>query len=197
MCACVTNAQINDSLNNILKNLNIETHTKVAPEPTVKVKYYPFVERNKAFSFNIGYNYSYGVEGRYKGVSGMSFALSLYGVYLDFSGNVEGNHAGNMGVDKYSGYKTQALHIGYTFPISDWMRIIPVIGYSTSAIGYYDGSDFTVDENGVSNKFHASDKSVFFDYGVVVNVTIVKWLSLYANIERRNIGMGVGVYLTF
>jgi hypothetical protein len=133
-----------------------------------------------------------------KGVSGANIAINVYGIYFDASFNVEGNHSGNTGIDKYYGYKTSSWHLGYSFPVCEWFKIIPVVGQSKYAEGFYDGLDYNVTNNGISNKFYVSgDSYTEFDYGVVFNFKICKFLNIYAAIERYNFGIGAGLSIPF
>lgn len=190
-----------DAISNAL-NLTKKYATEVAvATPTRSVKYASFLDRNKAISLNIGYNNSY-IIGRRKqpnmhGVSGISVGISVYGIYINLAANIEGSHHSNMGVDKYPGYNTLAYHIGYTLPINDWISVTPIIGKSSWQSGYYDGSDYTVDEYGVHNKFYAEDSYNAFDYGAIINVTLFKYVNVFFNITRANIGGGIGMRLPF
>lgn len=154
-------------------------------------------QHNHTFDINLGYNSSGGfipiVNDKVSGVSSMQLSLSCHGVYLDGAFNIQGDHTSNVGVDQYAGYQTYACHVGYSFPVCKWAKIIPVIGVSSWAEGYYDGSDWSVINNGIVNRFHKNYGYTAFDYGVVLNFTIAKFLNVYLNVEAHNIGGGVGV----
>jgi len=158
---------------------------------------------NKCVDVNFGYNACNGpmsvVNPDIKSVSGANLAISVYGIYFDASFNVEGNHSGNTGIDKYYGYKTSSWHLGYSFPVCKWFKIIPVLGQSKYAEGFYDGLDYHITNNGsISNKFNVSgDIYNKFDYGVVFNFNICKYLNIYTAIERYNFGIGVGISMPF
>ena len=155
-------------------------------------------EYNNTIDINLGYNNSGAlrtlVDKNICGVSGMQLSLCVYGVYLDAAFNVQGNSSSNMGIGKYKGYQTWACHIGYSFPVCKWAKIIPVVGMTSWAEGYYDGSDYYVTDDGVANRFKGNGYSYkAFDYGIVFNFTISEWVNLYVNIEAHNIGGGVGL----
>lgn len=190
-----------DAISNALKVTKEYTTEVAVATPTRSVKYSPFLDRNRAISLNIGYNNSC-IIGRRKqpnmhGVSGISVGISVYGIYINLATNTEGSHQSNMGVDKYRGYNTEAYHIGYTLPITDWLSVTPIIGKSSWQSGYYDGSDYTVDEYGVHNKFYAEDSYSAFDYGAIINVTMFKYVNVFFNITHANIGGGIGMRLPF
>jgi hypothetical protein len=149
-----------------------------------------FLSRNKGVVGAFGYN---GCGWRFDRVDGMTVMLNIYGVHLDYSFNGEGNNEGNTGIDIYYGYRTHAFHVGYSIPICDWFKVTPVIGYNNWQEGYYDGLDYTVDGNGIHNKFTATSYVRGFDFGLVLSAEIAKILVLYVNVERYNIGVGAGI----
>ena len=152
-----------------------------------------FLERNKVLEVGVGYN---GNGWTYDNINGTMLVLNIYGVHFDFGNNSEGNHENNIGVDKYSGYQMFTWHLGYSLPICDWLKITPVIGANKRASGYYDGGDYSFDSDGnVHNKFHPNSTLKGFDYGVVVTARFAKCLMAYVNIERHNIGVGIGFSL--
>lgn len=158
-----------------------------------------FLARNKGVSFGIGYNNS----GSFRllkddyitGVNGMSIYMFCWGAYLDVAFNTEGDQSGNMGIDIYDGYKTSAFHVGYAIPLCKWFRVIPVIGYSKWAEGYYDGSDYGVNGYGIVNRFYPRKHLNAVDYGVVLQFMIGKWVDIVVNVEAYNIGIGAGIIM--
>lgn len=126
-------------------------------------------------------------------VNGFQALVNIWGFHVDCAFNAEGNNEGNTGTGIYYGYRTWAVHVGYSFPICEWFKITPVVGYNYWGKGYYDGLDYTVDGNGIHNKFTPLETHKDFDYGVVLSVEIAKFIVLYANIERHNIGVGLGI----
>lgn len=201
LLSCTQVQAQSDAISSALKDTKVYATKVAVATPARGGKYSPFLDRNKAVSLNIGYNNSCFL-GKKKhpnmhGVSGMSVGISIYGVYINLAANIEGSHHSNMGVDKYQGYNTLAYHIGYTLPINDWLSVTPIIGKSDWQSGYYDGSDYTVDQYGVHNKFHAEDRYSTFDYGAIINVTIFKYVNVFFNITYANIGGGIGMRLSF
>ena len=149
-----------------------------------------FLDRNKMCIAAFGYN---GNGWRHETVDGFSAMMNILGVHIDFGFNGEGNNEGNTGIGKYYGYKTSTWHIGYSIPACEWLKITPVVGSSKWAKGYYDGLDYTADGNGIHNKFYPSEQYKKFDYGVVISAEIAKFVVLYVNVERYNIGAGLGI----
>lgn len=148
------------------------------------------IEYNKTPWAAFGYNCS-GYS--HKGVNGMCGMMNILGVHVDYAFNAEGNNEGNSGIDRYYGYETYAWHLGYSIPVTEYFKVTPVIGMSKWGEGYYDGLDYTIDENGIHNQFNATYEYRRFDYGVVLSAEIKKTIVLYVNLERENIGVGIGV----
>lgn len=155
------------------------------------------IDYNKTVDFNFGYNSSSGllpaVNSNVYPVAAMQMSLSVYGIYFDASFNVEGNHSGNTGLGQYYGNKTSSWHLGYSLPVCKWLKIIPVVGMSKWAEGYYDGSDWHLSHSGISNKFVQVGYSYnAVDFGVVFNFTVCKFINIYTNFELHNVGVGIG-----
>lgn len=160
------------------------------------------LQYNKCVDFNFGYNVCNGpmslANSNVERVSGLKISGSAFGIYFDASLNVEGNHSGNTGIDNYYGYKTSSWHLGYSFPVCRWFKIIPIVGMSKYAEGYYDGSDWYITRNGISNKFKQDGFGyIAVDYGVVFNFNIYKFLNIYTSIERCNFSIGAGISIPF
>ena len=155
------------------------------------------VERNKTFDINIGYVSCGAVAGTNRndiyGISGIQCSLSGWGVYVDIATNTEGSHSGNMGIDKYDGYYALSWHVGYALPLCNWFKVIPHIGMQTWLKGYYDGSDWYVNEGTIVNEFKdARGDYRKFDYGATLQFTAFKHLNIYVNVTSYNVGAGIG-----
>lgn len=157
------------------------------------------LDYNKEISFSVGYNSNGGItalrDNNVIGVPSIYASVQIYGFYIGLSYNSGDDHSRNLGIEKYSGYRTRAYHFGYAIPICRWFKVIPIIGYSTWESGYWDGSDWAVDSEGVYNKFYADYSHKAFDYGVSLHFTIAKFINLYTNVTANNISLGAGLTL--
>lgn len=149
------------------------------------------VEYNKVVWCAIGYN----VAGyTHEGKGGFSAVVNCCGVHIDYGENIEGSQEANMGVGIYDGYKTSAFHIGYSLPVTECFKVTPVFGVSNWAKGYYDGLDYIIDDDAyIHNKFYPTYEYSRFDYGLILSYEIERAAVVYLNIERDNIGIGVGI----
>lgn len=103
------------------------------------------------------------------GVIGLS--TTIYGFYADFMGWPR-KHANDVRIDKWEDHSQYAFHVGYQIPIHQYkegsIRIIPNIGWASIKVGYTDGEDWTVGDNGIINSFHVTEEKGGFDYGAVL-----------------------------
>ena len=59
--------------------------------------------------------------------------------------------------------------------------------------GYYDGSDWYVNEGTIVNEFKdARGDYRKFDYGATLQFTAFKHLNIYVNVTSYNVGAGIG-----
>ena len=96
------------------------------------------------FDANKGYEIGLigGVLGIYDDLSYGAFGLNFtaYGIYVDFLGMPRA-HEKSTDVDKHENEKTSiGAHLGYQFPLTNWLSIIPVVGYASVKNGTTDGS---------------------------------------------------------
>ena len=90
-------------------------------------------------------------------------------------------------------------HLGYRFAIKNKkIGIIPIIGATSSAVGYVDGYDWKVNSNGIVNKFNATNKGTYFDAGIVLDYSHKKSGSLIgykilAGATLHTIFAGIGI----
>ena len=120
------------------------------------------------------------------------FALSttIYGFYFDV-GVCPSSHESDVRVDKWDDNKALMFHAGYQLPLTKWLRVIPIIGYSHYASGTTDGSNYHVTSNGIHNEFTADESFSKFDYGTAA-VFNMNHINLQATITRYSWYLGVG-----
>ena len=84
------------------------------------------------------------------------------------------NHSSSVDIDYHSNEDSGFyMHFGYNFPVAKWFSVAPLIGYSKHVIGDYDGSNWTIYNGNISNKFYHTGPSYSgFDYGVEISFDI-------------------------
>ncbi|MBO7478497.1 MAG: hypothetical protein J6U04_11285 [Salinivirgaceae bacterium] len=124
------------------------------------------------------------------------FNMALYGFYFDCLAKPR-FHESSTDVKKWDDSFGVAFHAGYQIPIVDWFRIIPEIGYFSVSEGTTDGSKYTVDKDGIHNKYTADWKDNGLDYGVVVVLQLFDCFNLDFSITRNTMYGGLGLAYHF
>ena len=149
---------------------------------------------SKTFDINYSYNCYKCTNNSLNGLNGCKISTIIYGFYFDGSFNTEENYCRNTGVNKFYGYKTSSFHIGYSFPVFPWLRIIPVLGQATFAEGYYNGLDHVTKLDTICNEFYITGNNYKkLDYGVNIIVTLFKFINFCVSFERYNYSYGLGI----
>ena len=124
------------------------------------------------------------------------FNSMLYGFYFDLL--IKGrSHGGDVAVGKWKDKEADSFHFGYQIPIIEYVRIVPIIGYSSVKTGMTDGYNWSISQHGLSNSFNVDKKIGGFDCGgvLVLNYSII---SLYGGYTNYNMFYGgVGIELRF
>lgn len=93
------------------------------------------------------------------------------------------NHSSSVSLDYFENEdKGFYIHTGYNFQLLRWFSVAPLIGYSKHEIGDYDGSNWYVTSDGISNAFYSNDSFNGFDYGVQVSFDIPCGKGFYISI---------------
>ncbi|MBR6083078.1 MAG: hypothetical protein IKP62_09155 [Salinivirgaceae bacterium] len=127
------------------------------------------------------------------GCGGVS--MSLYGFYFDCLCKPL-FHGSSTGVEKWDDSFGFTLHAGYQIPIVDWLRIIPEIGYFSVSEGTTDGSKYSVDKDGIHNKYTADWKDKGLDYGAVMVLHFFDCFNIDFAVTRNTMygGLGFGIH---
>jgi hypothetical protein len=144
-------------------------------------------DTNNRVSFGIGISST-------RKVSSSTVVFNIKGFYFDISNNTEGNYKSYLGIDQYAGYDTSCWHVGYTIPIAYGFAITPLAGKLRWEKGYYDGGNWTVNDNGIVNEWVCTERYDAFDYGVQLKYDVLPGDyfggSIYANVSKYNYGFG-------
>ena len=123
-------------------------------------------------------------------LAGFGFNLTVWGVYFDLLIN-GAEHAGSTKVGTWNDNQGVAVHLGYQIPITQWLRVIPLVGYGEINTGITDGRDYTIDKNGVHNRYRATWRHGGFDAGGSLCFNI-KYVSIYLTGTMWSVSGGVG-----
>ena len=107
------------------------------------------------------------------GVRSSAVTFNVFGAHFDYHSNTEGNHVRNLGVDNYDGYNAISWHIGYSIPITPHFSITPLVGKVNYQEGYYNGSNWGVDDNGIVNEWVSVSELADIDFGAKATLDIL------------------------
>ena len=140
--------------------------------------------------------YSIGFQGGVMGVGkeftlgAFGFNVMLHGLYLDFSYNAP-EHITARAFNTWNDNEGFAFHIGYQIPITEFIRVIPLVGYGEINTGVTNGYEYTFNNNynysysynnndkaQGSNKYHKEWQHGGFDAGasIVLNLGPINFL---------------------
>lgn len=123
-------------------------------------------------------------------LGGFGFNVTVWGVYFDML--IHGaEHAGSTKLGPWNDKQGIALHLGYQIPITEWLRIIPLVGYGEINEGITDGSQYTIDKNGIHNRYRATWRHGGFDAGGALCFNF-KFVSVYLTGSIWSVSGGVG-----
>lgn len=101
---------------------------------------------------------------------------------------------GQTGIDTWKGTSGWAVHYGYRIPINKHLSFIPVLGHISTSSGVVDGSDWTIINNDIHNRFNVNDRKSIFDYGLVTCITVNKFVLTFKT-TPSTIGGSLGFIL--
>ena len=147
-----------------------------------------FKKANNTFNMAI----HFGGIGCSQGLGLQEFLVSttIKGVYADFGG-WPSKHGSDVDVDVWDDDKALTCHLGYQVPVTNWLRIIPMVGYAYDATGTTDGYNWSCDSNGIHNKFNIDEKVEGLDYGAAV-VFNINHVNIQGTYTKYNWYIGIG-----
>ena len=83
------------------------------------------------------------------------FNAQIYGFYCDLLLKPR-NHGNDVAIDRWKEKEALSYHFGYQIPILEYVRFIPVVGYSRVKTGITDGSNWKVTNSGINNAFYVT-----------------------------------------
>lgn len=121
-----------------------------------------FIDRNK----NISIGAHFGAVGQNEdmGLQIIMLNVTVYGVYIDFGGWPQ-SHGSDINVGIWEADKAELFHIGYQLPVTNWLKITPLIGYANDETGYTNGYNYKIDQYGIHNQFISETGISDFDFG--------------------------------
>lgn len=132
---------------------------------------------------------------------GMGLSVSLLGVYIDFMYQSPEHRIGNKIEPKvYNDHTALTINAGYKIPVTSWLNITPLIGYSNETTGITDCSTINVDfENrSIYHDYNRETLTSHFNYGLGLSFKPFSFLEIggvctshavYGNLSLNLIGL--------
>ena len=154
-----------------------------------------YLDRVEA-GFNVGQVASFSEYARFT----LGANLLFNGVYVDYlSANPEHRYSPTSDT-KWDDHRAFCINAGYQFPIIDWLRVMPLVGYVQTNDGITDSSltRWEYDEYSATTAYHPykvtpESRSHYFNYGLGISVQPCKWFSVNAIATRHAIYGGIGI----
>lgn len=152
---------------------------------SAKAQWFDFSQNTQEVSIGlnagvVGYHFNGQIDDTYLGFgSGVSF--SLMGLYLDFMYQSP-DHRWDRTITQtdYDDHTALTINLGYRIPVTSWLRLTPMIGYSNETTGKTLGNSIGVDPDSYSiyHDYVCEETFSHFNYGVGLSVRPISWLEI-------------------
>ena len=153
---------------------------------TAKAQWFDFAysRNNASIGLNlgvVGYHLGQGsIDKTYAGL-GIGANLTLSGVYLDFISQSP-EHRWNSKVSPvvYHDHTALTINLGYKVPVTHWLFITPMIGYSNETTGLTDCSTINVDyeRRSIYHDYKRQTIDNHFNYGVGLSLKLFNYIEI-------------------
>lgn len=129
---------------------------------------------------SVGYHFDGQIDETYADF-GYGLSMSLLGVYVDFMYQRPEHKFGNKITPMlYDDHTALTINAGYKIPVTKWLNLIPLIGYSNETIGTTDCSTINVDyeNHRIYHDYDVDEIYSHFNYGVGLSLKPFSWLEI-------------------
>ena len=140
-------------------------------------------DRDASIGFNIGavgYHFNGKIDKTYTGL-GFGASFSIKGIYIDciYQGP-EHRYSHKVAPQLYPDHTALTINLGYKLPVTSWLNITPLIGYSNETQGWTDCSTINIDyeNHSVYHDYDREHIQSHFNYGVGISVKPIKMLEI-------------------
>lgn len=132
---------------------------------------------------------------------GLGASLSVCGVYVDFLlSPPEHQHDNHVNQTLWNDDEAFTINVGYQIPITSWLRIAPIVGYSQTNYGITDMSTVNIEVNensgSIYHDYYPQERFHEFNFGGGLFIQPIKYAEIYAVGTRRAIYGGISLNLT-
>ena len=153
---------------------------------TAKAQLFDFAynRHNASIGINlgvVGYHFGQGqIDKTYSGF-GLGANLTLAGVYLDFIYQSPEHHWDRkVSPIVYHDHTALTINVGYKVPVTHWLFITPMVGYSNETTGLTDCSTINVDyeRRSIYHDYKRQTINNHFNYGVGLSLKLFKFIEI-------------------
>ena len=112
---------------------------------------------------------------------GCGLSVSILGIYIDFIYQSPEHRWGNkISPDMYYDHTALTINAGYKIPVTRWLFLTPLIGYSNETTGWTDCSTINVDyeSRSIYHDYDVEYRNNHFNYGIGLSVKPIRWLEI-------------------
>lgn len=152
---------------------------------SARAQWFDFSQNRQDITFGlnvgvVGYHFNGQIDNTYSGFGG-GLSASFFGVYMDFMYQSPEHRWGNkISPDIYHDHTALTINAGYKIPVTRWLILTPLIGYSNETTGWTDCSTINIDYESRSIYHDYDREAVYshFNYGVGLSVKPIKWIEI-------------------
>lgn len=128
----------------------------------------------------VGYHFNGQIDKTFSGL-GVGASVSLVGVYMDFIyRSPEHKWDKTVTLAEYPDQTALTINMGYKIPVTSWLNLIPLVGYSNETSGRTIGNSINVDteNHSIYHDYVRDEIYNHFNYGVGLSVKPINWLEI-------------------
>lgn len=128
----------------------------------------------------VGYHFDGQIDKTYADF-GYGISVSILGIYLDFMYQSPEHKWGNKIMPiEYNDHTALTINVGYKIPVTKWLRLTPLIGYSNVTTGITDCSTVNVEyeSHAIYHDYDVEEIYPHFNYGVGLSLKPIKWIEI-------------------
>lgn len=151
---------------------------------TVSAKAQVFdLSNNQRMSFGINLGaagYHLGSEGLNTTYNGFAFGanVSFMGFYIDFMRQIpEHKYTKEVGQD-WNDHSALTINVGYQIPITSYLFVAPLVGYSNETYGITKGNKFEIGDHELIHDYDVIERFNHFNYGLQVMAKPVEMIEI-------------------
>ena len=189
MTASIKKAVLLQPKRNEIQNMKKKTILVVATmlllTGTVKAQMFDFSQNLKDLTIGlnlgcVGYDFNGRIDKTYAGF-GVGANISILGLYIDFIyQNPEHRYDRKITFTEYPDNTALTINLGYKIPVTPWMNLTPLIGYSNETSGVTLGNSIGVESQN-HRIFHDYRRDAIynhFNYGVGLSFKPIRLLEI-------------------